>query len=66
MEGIVSIVDQLLARQELVPFLFLQSLTSLFNGLSSLISTADREAVLQKIIKSTPLPTQSARTTWAD
>lgn len=42
MESIVNIIDQLLQREELIPFLFLQSLTNLFNGLSSLISTADR------------------------
>jgi hypothetical protein len=63
MESIVQIIDQLLLREELIPFLFLQSLTSLFNGLCSLISTADREAVIEKIIKSTPSVTQSARTT---
>lgn len=42
MESIVNIISQLLQREELIPFLFLQSLTNLFNGLSSLISTADR------------------------
>jgi hypothetical protein len=42
METIVQIIDQLLPREELIPFLFLQSLTYLFNGLSSLISTGDR------------------------
>lgn len=64
LEAIVGIIDQLLQREELIPFLFLQSLTSLFNGLSSLISTADRESIIKKIIKSTPFPTQSARKTW--
>lgn len=53
METIVEIIDKLLLREELIPFLFLQSLTNLFNGLSSLISTVDRESIIEKIIKST-------------
>lgn len=52
LESIVQIISQLLQREELIPFLFLQSLTNLFNGLSTLISTADREGVIEKIIKS--------------
>jgi hypothetical protein len=55
MESIVEIIDKLATREELIPFLFLQSLTNLFNGLSSLINTSDRESIIEKIIKSTSI-----------
>ena len=63
LEIIIEIIDKLLNQEELVPFLFLQSLTNLFNGLSSLIGTADREEVIAKLIKSNIFFTQSARET---
>lgn len=49
-----SLISKLLDIEQIIPFLFLYSLANLVYGITRLISTADREGFIAKLMKGTP------------